>query len=246
MSEKVWHPNSKPQETFLALPDSIFEACYGGAAGGGKTETLVYLPLVKGFHQHSHYKGITFRRTFKQLERSLIPRAKEVYLKIPGTSYNGSEYKFTFASGAQHWFGYLETDDHALQYDTDEYNLIQFEELAHFKRDQYLYLTTRCRTSTNLPAIMRNAATPGNIGNRWVFERFVQPAPGGYTRIIDKKTRTSRIFIPARASDNPDLTKKDPTYVDRLRLLFPVQQKAKIRRRLASIWRARDFPEFRP
>lgn len=245
MSEsRIWHPNSKPQETFLALPDSIFEACYGGAAGGGKTETLVYLPLVKGFYQHPNYKGITFRRTFKQLERSLIPRAKEVYLKIPGTTYNGSEYKFTFASGAQHWFGYLETDDHARQYDTDEFNLIEFEELSHFTYYQYIYLTTRCRTASNLPAIMRSAATPGNIGNKWVYERFVRDAPQGYKKLVDKKTGTSRIFIPAKASDNPDLTREDPTYVTRLQMLPAAERRAKTE----GDWQAfegQGFPEFR-
>jgi hypothetical protein len=244
MSKTVWHPNSKPQETFLALPDDIFEAVYGGAAGGGKTETLIYLPLVKGFHQDSKYKGITFRRTFKQLERSLIPRAKEVYLKIPGTTFNASEYKFTFASGASHWFGYLETDDHARQYDTDEYNLIMFEELAHFSYYQYIYLTTRCRTSSNLPAIMRNAATPGNIGNKWVYDRFVKPARGGYKVLKDKKTNTTRIFIPAKASDNPDLTKNDPTYINRLSLLPAAERRAKIE----GDWLAFEgagFPEFR-
>ncbi len=240
----IWHPNSEPQETFLALPDSIFEACYGGAAGGGKTETLVYLPLVKGFHQDPRYKGITFRRTFKQLERSLIPRAKEVYFKIPGTTFNASEYKFTFASGASHWFGYLETDDHARQYDTDEYNLIMFEELAHFTYYQYIYLTTRCRTSSNLPAIMRNAATPGNIGNKWVYERFIKPAREGYKVLLDKKTKTTRIFIPAKASDNPDLTKNDPTYTTRLMLLPAAERRAKIE----GDWNAFEgqaFPEFR-
>lgn len=239
----VWHPNSPPQETFLALPDSIFEAVYGGAAGGGKTETLIYLPLVKGFHQDSKYKGITFRRTFKQLERSLIPRAKEVYLKL-GATFNASEYKFTFPSGSSHWFGYLETDDHARQYDTDEYNLIMFEELAHFSYYQYIYLTTRCRTSSNLPAIMRSAATPGNIGNKWVYDRFVKPARGGFKLLEDRKTKTTRIFIPAKASDNPDLTKNDPTYITRLQLLPIAERRAKIE----GDWTAfegQGFPEFR-
>lgn len=243
MADKVWHPNSIPQEKFLALPDSIFEACYGGAAGGGKTETLIYLLLVKGFHNERGYKGITFRRTFKQLERSLIPRAREIYEKL-GARFNASEYKFTFPSGAQHWFGYLETDEHARQYDTDEFNLVQFEELAHFTEYQYLYLTTRCRTSSNLPAIVRNAATPGNIGNRWVFERFVKEAREGYKLLKDKKTGMTRIFIPAKASDNKDLIKNDPTYVTRLQLLPPAERRAKIE----GDWEAfegQGFPEFR-
>ncbi len=34
---KSWKP-SKRQADFLSLPDSVFEALYGGAAGGGKAK----------------------------------------------------------------------------------------------------------------------------------------------------------------------------------------------------------------
>ena len=35
--DKVWEPHAKQVE-FIEIPDSIFEAMYGGAAGGGKSE----------------------------------------------------------------------------------------------------------------------------------------------------------------------------------------------------------------
>lgn len=239
---KTWAPNSDKQASFLSLPDSIFEGLYGGAVGGGKTETLIYLPLIRGFHNYPSYKGISFRRTYKQLERSLILRAKEVYIAA-GATYNANEYCFTWKSGAKHFFSYLETDDHARQHDTDEFNLICYEELTHFNEYQYLYLTTRCRTSTNLPNIMRSAATPGNIGHKWVYERFIKPCLEGNKILVDQHGN-KRIFIPAKLTDNPDLTKNNPNYVNQLMVLPEAERKA----RIDGDWHAFEgqvFKEFR-
>lgn len=227
-----WRPNSKPQATFLGLPDDIFEGCYGGAAGGGKTEALLYLPITKRFHQHPSYKGITFRRTYKQLEESLIPRAREIYEKF-GARYNDTKHMFTFPSGARHYLSYLETDEDARQFDTSEFNLVEHEELTHFAGSQYpeyqyIRLISRCRTSTNLPAIMRSGATPGNVGHAWVKERFITPYRTGGVKLYDSLSNTYRIFIRALGKDNKDLLEKDPNYFNRLRLLPIAEAKALI------------------
>ena len=71
-----WRPNSKPQEDFLAIPDEVREGLYGGQAGGGKSEVLLYLPLTRQFHQYPKFKGIILRRTLPELKRELIPRAE--------------------------------------------------------------------------------------------------------------------------------------------------------------------------
>src|SRR5436309_1315045 len=72
--ENQWRPNPR-QEDFFSIPNSIFEALYGGALGGGKSEVILMLPIIKRFYLHPLFHGILFRRTFPQLEESLIMRA---------------------------------------------------------------------------------------------------------------------------------------------------------------------------
>lgn len=224
---KTWEPFPKQIE-FLQIPFDVFEACYGGAVGGGKTELLIMEPIVYKFHLNPKFKGVLFRKTFKQLNETLIPRAMEFYSAL-GAKYNETKHQWKFPSGAVIWASYLETMKDARDHDTAEYNYAAFEELTHFERDIYLYITSRVRTSTStLPAIVRSAATPGNIGHAWVRKRFVEPEPEGNKLVYDVSSETYRIFIRARGTDNPHLVKNDPGYFNRLRVLPVAEQKARI------------------
>jgi hypothetical protein len=104
--EKVWRPHLKQQE-FISLPDEIEEALYGGAAGGGKTELLLLLPVVRQFINIPRWKGVLFRRTFPELEQELIPRSKEFFEPMGG-KYNETKHRWTFPSGATFAFSYME------------------------------------------------------------------------------------------------------------------------------------------
>jgi len=253
MGKSFWEPKFKEQEDFLSLPDTIFEGCFGGAAGGGKTETCIALPVARGFHLEPRFQGVYFRRTNKQIEESLEPRAKVLYRNIPGTDYNHTTKTFRFPSGAQMRLSYLENMDHARQHDTNEYNLALWEELTHFEEQVYKYVTfSRVRTSSNLPAISRSAATPGNIGHSWVFERFIEPEEKGYKIIQEtikdpvtgKEKKVKRIFIPSLGMNNPMLLVNDPDYFVRLMMMDEAEQRAKI----YGDWRAftgQVFREFR-
>jgi hypothetical protein len=77
-----------------------------------------------------------------------------------------------------------------------------------------------------LPAIVRAATNPGNIGHAWVRDLFISPAPKN-TIIIDKKTNLKRIFIQSFAEDNPYLMQNDPQYVNRLESLPEAERAAK-------------------
>lgn len=223
-AQRIWEPN-KRQADFVSLPDQVFEALFGGAAGGGKTDVLVLLPILKGWIHKSWFKGIIFRRSYKQLEESIIPRTREYYVHVGG-KYNESKHVWTFPSGAKIFLSYLESYADALTHDTSEYNYIGWEELTHFEWQEYSFLTfSRVRGEIKC---VRAATNPGNIGHVWVRDRFVSPDPAGYVLIKDKKSGELRAFIPSRVQDNAYLAKTDPTYVNRLQMLPEAERKAKL------------------
>ena len=231
MSES-WRPNPGRQEEFLSLPDEIFEAFYGGALGGGKTEALVMLPIVRGFHLNRWYNGIVFRRTFPQLEEHVIPKTRQYY-PLVGGKYNETKHIWTFPSGATQRLGYIDSDAEVYKHDGAEYNYIGWDELTHFTERMYTYLSTRCRSAhkkSGLPTIMRSGSNPGGEGHTWVKKRFVAPAPEGRTVIqykVNGALVSKAIFIPAKMADNPKLTENDPNYINRLRMLGEREYEAK-------------------
>ncbi len=248
---EVWRPNRRQAEE-LAIPFSVFEGFYGGAAGGGKSEILLAEPVVKRLTDHPRFHGIIFRRTFRQLEESLIPRAKEFYgwdgTTRFGARYNDQKKSFTFPSGATIRFSYLETDDDAKSHQTAQYNYAAFDELTHFSEYQYTYVTTRVRTSvSDLPAYVRSASNPGGVGHTWVYKRFVEPCETGHVilqRTLPNGKATKAVFIPALLTDNTALMAADPDYINRLNLLPEADRRAL----LYGDWHAYSgqvFSEFR-
>lgn len=239
--EKHWKPNPGRQELYLSLPDSIFERFYGGAAGGGKTEILLMFPIVRGLIEHPRFQGIFLRRTYKELEESVIERSKRGGMNKDGTEipsftdfggiYNEQKKKWRFPSGATITFGHAEEEDDIRKYDTAEYQYAAFDELTSFTEFQYRFLTfSRVRSIIpNIPPICNSGSNPGNIGHRWVRERFVEPCREG-GKIIAEKIKgeiIKRIFIPAFLSDNPRLMENDPMYKIRMEMLPEADRRAK-------------------
>lgn len=226
--EGVWKPHPGPQEEFMAIPDEIQEAFFGGSVGPGKSWCLLMLPILRGFHLNGAFRGVIFRRTFPQLEEYLIPESKLKYGKVGGT-YNDKHHRWTFKSGATISFSYIETPDHARDHDGSQYNFIGWDELTHFDEWVYRYLFRSLRSGTkSLPALVRSTSNPGNIGHTWVRKRFIEPARQGYKKLYDSETKSFRIFIPAKATDNPTLLENNPNYLNILNTLPEAERKAKI------------------
>jgi len=229
---KEWKPNPK-QERFISLPFSIFEGFYGGQKGPGKSEVLVLLPVLYGFHNNPNYRGLYMRRTYADIEREVLDRQRKYYPST-GAVLNEQKKRWKWPNGAVDRLGHAETEQGVREYDTDEYHCLRWDELTHFLYFQYQYLSfTRVRSSDPfLPAIVRSAGNPGNIGNKWVYDRFIKPAPFGFKRLRERVKDPitnewkwlERIFVPAELKDN--IAHIDPTYGLKLQLLTEAERRA--------------------
>ena len=169
-----WIPHDPypKQAVFLALDDR--EALYGGAAGGGKSDALLMAALM--FVDTPGYNAIIFRKTYSDLAlpEAVMARSHE-WLGATEAKWDGSNYRWTFPSGATLSFGYLNHDKDKYRYQSAAFQFIAFDELTQFPFEHYSYLFSRLRRLVGLdvPVRMRGGTNPGGIGNNWVYERFI-------------------------------------------------------------------------
>lgn len=211
-----WKPNPGMQELFLSC--GVDEVFYGGAAGGGKSESLL-VDSLRGVGKGG-YKALLLRRTFPDLERSLIQRSHEL---IPQITHNKARYdtinhKWIFPNNDILQFGHCKTPKDVQNYQSAQYQYIGFDELTHFEENMYLTLFTRLRsTDRSIRCYMRGASNPGSIGHGWVKKRFIDKLKPCeikfYKNVKGQDIETngrdldalSRCWIPAGLKDNPKL-----------------------------------------
>ena len=220
----IWAPQEGPQTALLQCP--IFEVFYGGARGGGKTESSIGDWLDHSAMYGEAAVGIFVRRKFKQLAE-VIARTKQLFPKLGG-KYNEQRAEWRMAGGARLKFVYLERDSDAEEYQGHNYTRVYVEEVTNFPSAGPINkLRATLRSGTGVPVGMRLTGNPGGPGHNWVKARYIDPDPKGYKIItesceveIDGEAQTvslDRVFIPSKLGDNMLLLRNDPTYVLRLR-----------------------------
>ena len=212
-----------------------YEALYGGAAGGGKSDAL----LAEALRQVHipHYRAILFRKTYPQLTE-LIDRSLAIYKRaFPAARYNEQKHVWVFPSGAKIYFGNMTREQDRINYQGKRYDFIGFDELTHFTWGEYSYMFSRNRPSgPGTRVYIRAATNPGGVGHGWVKERFITPAPpltpieddydvvtpGGDARRLKRR----RVFVPSSVFDNRALLKNDPMYLASLAMLPQAERNA--------------------
>jgi hypothetical protein len=215
----IWAPQPGPQHAFIQCP--IFEVVYGGARGGGKTDAALGEWAIHAERYGVDAKGLFVRRTRVALEPT-IERAKAIFNPL-GAVWHEQKSRFVWPNGAILYFRYLERDADADNYQGHDYTRVYVEELTQFASSGPVdKLKATLRSAEGVPTGFRATCNPGGPGHTWVKARYIDPGPWKiiretFTNPFDgTKIELSRVFIPAKLTDNPRLLANDPLYVAKL------------------------------
>lgn len=158
-------PQPGPQHKFHASPADV--VVYGGAAGGGKTWSLLVEPLR---HVGKPRFGCTiFRRTYPEVTNQGGPwdESMQLYPQLGGVPRVG-ELSWTFPGGARVEFGHLQYDDTCHRWHGSQIPLIEFDELTLFTEYQFTYLLSRNRSTCGVRPYIRATCNPD--AGSWVAD----------------------------------------------------------------------------
>ena len=241
MSE-LWQPQPGPQALAVSAR-FVTELLYGGARGGGKSSYLLG-DFLQDTPQGPGWKGIIFRRSHPELEE-LISQAKEMYLPL-GATWLKSDRTFVFPSGATLKMRHIDTEDDADKYQGHQYSWIGWDEIGNWPNMNSYKRLKACLRGTDMAVThkrIRATANPGGPGHHEVKAYFIDHKPQGF-ELITTPDGNTRMFIPARVTDNAILMKTDPGYIARLR---EVGSPELVRAWLEGDWNVITgayFPEF--
>lgn len=218
------------------------EVLYGGAAGGGKSAaTVVEAGMLCLEHPGIHC--YLFRRTYPELEQSLIGEAFKFWSGIG--KYIGKDHTWRFPNGSEMRFRHCQYEKDRFLYQGAEIHALFIDELTHFSAQIVDYLQTRVRAEKRLNFTPRKRYTsnPGGIGHAWVKAKYVDLEAFKLNRIeirseeLKKTKIVTRQYIPARVMDNPHITED---------YIFELEQKPPALRRalLEGSWDAFEGQVF--
>ena len=232
------------QAVFLGLHqfhdsnDEVFQALYGGAAGGGKSDALL-MAAAQYAWKYPEFAGICFRRTFTDLTQpgALLDRAMEWWLPA-GVHWAGSKSTFVFPSGGKVAFSFLRTPTDHLKYQGAEYHYSAWDELTQWPDErayEYVGLSRlRRQSDCEIPLRTLAASNPGGPGHNWVQRKFI----GGTDAETGEFKQASHLYVPARIQDNPYLDQG--AYIKGLMNMHPTVRE----QLLNGDWSARESGDY--
>jgi len=235
------------QEQFLATSADI--AIYGGAAGGGKSWSLLIEPLRH--IGNGEFGAVIFRRTIPEItnEGGMWDEAAKIYPLLEARS-NENDKQYTFPSGARISFAHMQHETDKLNWKSAQIPLIEFDQLETFTASQFFYMLSRNRSMCGVVPYIRASANPepgwlADFLDWWIGEDgFAIPERSGVIRWMirendntfwsnDKEalqaehpnsTPKSVTFILSTVFDNQILLDSDPGYLANLQALDYIER----------------------
>jgi hypothetical protein len=205
-------PQPGPQVAFLRAPFDI--VVYGGARGGGKSYATLGEFWLHAERHGPDAKGLMIRKTREDLKDTI-----EVALQMYGSAAQWSDQKkvFRFQNGAVLHMAYLESDSDAQNYQGWSLTRVYVEELTQYadSRGIFKLLATLRSSKRGIKCQFRATCNPGGPGHVWVKQWVIDLGP--MVPFTDPDSNLTRVFIPAKLSDNPALLANDPNYINRLK-----------------------------
>lgn len=237
------------QEGFLSSPADI--CIGGGAAGGGKTYSLLLEPIRHVKRQG--FNSIMLRRTYPEIKKSggVWDEAKSLYPMLGGTPNEGDlDYEFSRYS-SKIGFGHLTNEATLDDWKSAQIALLMFDQLETFTERMFFYMLSRNRTTCGISSYCRATANPepgwlADFLDWWIAEdgyadmdragkmrAFVRLPSDELVWADSKEDLLAKYpeyqpktvtFVPFTIYDNDILMQKDPGYLASLQALSYVDR----------------------
>lgn len=217
--EYAWRPQDGTQKALIDCPYP--EILFGGARGGGKTDGILGKYAIKESRWGRGFNGVFFRKEMPQQD-DLIERAREIYGRM-GARWHDQKKQFSMPHGGRLRFRPMESVVDAEKYQGQSLSDAAVEEAGNYPMSAPIDRLFGClRSSVGVPVQLLLTANPGGPGHQWIKQRYIDPAPGGFRRLVRTLPNGAEhhaVYIPSRITDNRILLAKDPGYVSRLYLV---------------------------
>ena len=171
---------SAPQYEFLSSPAEW--VAYGGAAGGGKTFSILLDPLrhCQGEYAQPFFRGVILRKTFPQIMKSggLYDESSKIYSYL-NANFNHTRSEWTFPCGAKINLDVIQADRDLDNFQGAQLSYVAFDEATQFPLKHVLYLWGRVRSKAGIPGCLRLTANPDN--DSWLYKLihwWIDPTTG--------------------------------------------------------------------
>lgn len=262
------HPNDPPtwfyNPTPVAVPfhaSKVANILFGGAAGGSKSHSARH-DAYRHCFAIPEFRAILMRRTFEELKRNHLDRARSECEKI-NAFYDKEVMQLVTTEHelridchgrgreSKIIFGHCQNLGDEEKYLGDAYDAFYPDEMATFLKKQIVGIQGRVRTEKyyqgrRLLARMPGTSNPGGANTLWLKDYFIDHLTDEIRRDNPRYKPERYQFIPAMLYDNPYYMDPDGTYTEYEDRLFEYDPERR-RQLLLGDWSAlggQFFPEF--